>query len=165
MTQSASISFDVKVSQALAGDINTVRNNIALLRNFSFADGSGLNQTSKAWSDKRTLAGAASDSLDLAGILLDAFGQAITFARIKAIAIAAAATNTDTLVIGGGTNAFASFLGAADNEIILRPGGMLLLAAPDATGYVVTASTGDILKIANSAASAAADYEIVLIGA
>jgi hypothetical protein len=42
-------------------------------------------------------------------------------------------------------------------------GGMLLLYAPDATGFAVTAATADQLKITNSA-GASCDYDIVIVG-
>lgn len=165
MSQGANISLNVSVDQAVAGDLSTTKNSIKLSKIQSLVNGAGLGQASKAWSDKRTLAGAAVDSLDLAGVLTDAFGQAITFTKIKAIAIVAAVANTDTVVIGGGSNAFSTIFGDATDKLVLRPGGMFLLVAPDAAGYAVTASTGDLLAVTNTAASAAADYEIVLIGA
>lgn len=165
MTQSANILLDVVINQTSTGDLNTVRNALSLKKVASLVDGSGLGQASKSWGDKRTLAGAAVDALDLAGVLTDAFGQSITFASVKAIIVAAAASNTDEVQIGGGSNAFASFLGDPTDQIVLRPGGLLVLVAPDAAGYAVTASTGDILRITNASASDQADYEIIIIGA
>jgi hypothetical protein len=165
MSQGASISLKVAVDQAIAGDLSTTKNAITLDKLLSLVDGNGLNQASKAWSDRRTLAASGVDSLDLAGSLTDAFGQTITFTKIKAMVIVAAASNTDTLAVGGVSNAFATFFGDADNELVIRPGGVFLLSAPDATGYAVTAATGDLLAITNSSASASAEYEIILIGA
>jgi hypothetical protein len=46
----------------------------------------------------------------------------------------------------------------------VRPGGLAVLAAPDATAYVVTAGTGDLIDIVNTAAGNVAP-EIYLIGA
>jgi hypothetical protein len=165
MSQGANISVQVTVDQSIAGDLSTAKNSIKLGKIQSLVDGAGLGQANLAWSDKRTLAGAAADSLDLAGSLTDAFGQVITFTKIKAIAIVAAAANTDAIVVGGGSNAFSTIFGDASDELIVRPGGMFILVAPDAAGYAVTPATGDLLAITNSAAAIAADYEIVLIGA
>lgn len=164
MTQSASISVSVSIDQAVAGDLSNARNNINLSPALRLLDGAGLGQASKAFSDKRTLAASANDSLDLAGVLVDAFGAIITFTKIKGIVIAAAATNTDTISVGGGSNPFASFFGDATDELVIRPGGLFLLTAPDAAGYTVTAATGDLLAIANNSASGAAEYDIILIG-
>src|SRR3990172_2186336 len=53
----------------------------------SFADGStGANVSNLLFSDKRTLA-ATSEELDLAGVLLDAFGRVLTFTTIRAMVI------------------------------------------------------------------------------
>jgi len=48
----------------------------------------------------------------------------------------------------------------------LRPGQMFATAvgAADATGIAVTAATGDLLTITNSAGSTTVSYDIVIIG-
>jgi hypothetical protein len=135
--------------------------------NFSldFADGAGAGQAQKIFTDTRTLAASASEDLDLNGVLTDAFGASLAFAEIKAIMIKAAAANTNNITIGGAaTNQFVSPFGAGTHTLTLRPGGVLLLVAGDATGYAVTAGTGDLLKIANAAAGSSITYDIVLIG-
>jgi hypothetical protein len=99
-------------------------------------------------------------------VLLDAFGAAITFARIKTLAIAADAGNTNNVIVGNAaTNGFVSWVGAAAHTVTVRPGGVLLVAASDATAYVVTAGTADLLHIANSAGGSSVTYDVVLIGA
>ena len=97
-------------------------------------------------------------------MLTDAFGNAITFTNIAAIAVVADAGNGDNIEIGGNASAFASFLGGATELVKVPPGGMFLITAPDATGFPVTASTADILDITNADAAAVANYKIVLIG-
>jgi len=132
---------------------------------YSFTDGVGANQAKAAFADERTLAASANESLDLAGGLTDVFGNTITFTKIKAIVVQAAAANSNDVVIGGAaSNGFTSFVGAADDTIKVKPGGMLVLVAPDANGYAVVASTGDLLKVANSGAGTAVTYKIIIIG-
>ena len=46
----------------------------------------------------------------------------------------------------------------------MQPGGTLLLVAPNAAGYAVTAGTGDLLKVANSGGSTGVTYDIVIVG-
>jgi hypothetical protein len=41
---------------------------------------------------------------------------------------------------------------------------MLLLVAPDAAGYAVTATTADILRVTNGGAGTSVVYEIVILG-
>lgn len=129
-----------------------------------FSSGNGAGQVNLAFFDRRTLAGSASESLDLAaGGLVDAFGQAITFTRIKGIYLRADAGNAGNIVIGGApSNAFAGPF--SDNTDKLRvPPGDVYLSSAMAAGWTVTPGTGDLLLIANAGASSAS-YEIALIG-
>jgi hypothetical protein len=97
---------------------------------------------------------------------LDPFGQAITFARVKGLIVSASAANANNVVIGGAaSNAFTGVFGASTHTLAVRPGGLLVLTAPDASGYVVTAGTGDLLRVANSGGGTPVTYQIVVIGA
>ena len=132
----------------------------------TLAHGTGAGQADRLYSAQRTLAASANETLDLAGVLTDAFGATITFARIKAFYIVADAGNANNVIIGDATsNAWAALLNA-DGTITLRPGGWIGggCGSLDATGWVVTATTGDLLKVANSGAGSAVTYDIVLIG-
>lgn len=156
----------VAATQRAALDLATGSFPLAESAVLDLADGTGANQADRLFSDRRTIAASGTDSLDLAGVLVDAFGATITLARVKALFIAAAAENTNNVLVGGaGSNTWATWADAADNEIVVRPGGLLLLAAPDAIAYAVTAGTGDVLQIANSGAGTSVTYDIVIIGA
>lgn len=163
MSQNARITLDVKVDQALQGDLNTIKNSAVLNEMLQLLDGTGTGQASKTFTDRRTIAGSATDTLDLTAVLLDAFGAAITFTAIKAIIIKAAADNGDDIEIGGNAAAFASFMGAATETIIVKPGGLLVLTTGEGAGYAVTATTADMLDITNADADPV-DYDIILIG-
>lgn len=131
----------------------------------AFADGTGADQAQKLWTDQRTLTASATEELDLAGGLTDVFGTALTLTKVKALIIKAAAANTNNVIVGGAaSNAWAAAVGAANDTITVRPGGTLVLIAPDSTGYAVTAGTGDLLKIANSAGSTSVTYDIAVLG-
>jgi hypothetical protein len=67
------------------------------------------------------------------------------------------------VVIGAGTNPFSGPLGGTLPTITVPPGGEVLLTAP-VSGWTVTAATGDILKIVNSAGSTSVDYDIIIAG-
>jgi hypothetical protein len=135
-------------------------------KSLTWQDGTTVNKADRLWQDSRTLAASTSEDLDLAGGLTDAFGAAITFARIKGLFIAAAITNTNNVVVGGASsNAFINWVGNANDVVNVRPGGILALIAPDVTAYAVTATTGDLLHIANSGAGSSVTYEIIIIGA
>lgn len=149
-----------------AMDLATGRVPLSWVQSFSLADGSGANQANRIFHDKRQLAASANEDLDLAGVLLDAFGSAITFARIKTMGLRALSTNSNNVVIGAAaSNTWVGPFGGATHTSHVRPGGVACWIAPDATGWPVTAGTGDQLRVANSGAGTAVDYEIVLIGA
>nr|WP_199813838.1 hypothetical protein [Streptomyces sp. NRRL S-325] len=148
-------------------DMGTGRAPQALSRSLSLSSGTGAGKADRIFSDRRTLAASGTEDLDLAGVLLDAFGAAITFARIKGLVISAAAGNTNNVVVGAASsNPWATLLGAT-HTLTIRPGAFVAVGtgAADAVGYAVTASTGDLLKVANSAAGTAVTYDIHIIGA
>lgn len=129
-------------------------------------NGTGAGQADRVWSDTRTISASSSENLDLAGVLTDAFGTVVTFARVKAVKVTAAAANTNNVVVGAGSSPWLTFLNAAGTAT-LRPGGALLAVCgeADATGWVVTAGSGDILKVANSSSGTSVTYTITVIGA
>jgi hypothetical protein len=128
-----------------------------------FGNGTGLGKADIAWDDARTLGTAASENIDLAGVLADAFGQTIVAAKVKAIEIENPATNTTNITIGAaGSNPFQAFFGGAAHSVVLQPGDRFLIASP--AGWAVVAGTGDILKVTN-AAGAANIYRIKIVAA
>jgi hypothetical protein len=164
--------LDAQVNVAVSGnhtallDLATATFPLSFSRTYATSNGTGLGQADRVFTDRRTLTASSTEDLDLAGVLLDAFGAAITFARIKTLAIAADAGNTNNVIVGNAaTNGFVSWVGAAAHTVTVRPGGVLLVAASDATAYVVTAGTADLLHIANSAGGSSVTYDVVLIGA
>jgi hypothetical protein len=148
-------------------DLGTARAPHSLSRKLSLGSGTGAGKADKVFSDRRTLAASATEDLDLAGSLVDAFGATITFARIKGIIVAAADANTNNVVLGNATsNGWATLL-SATGTVTLRPGAFVAVGTgvADATGYAVTAGTGDLLKVANSGAGSSVTYDIHIIGA
>jgi hypothetical protein len=147
-------------------DLVTAKAPHALKKVLELLEGTGNKQADLIFSDERSLAASGSEELDLAGSLVDALGNTLTFARIKLVAIFAKSDNPENVQVGGaGSNGFVTPFADASDVVVVRPGGWLLLAAPDATAYVVTADTGDLLKIANGGAGGSVTYEIVIIGA
>jgi hypothetical protein len=131
----------------------------------ALADGTGANQAKEIFSDTRTLTASANEDLDLSGVLLDAFGAAILFTKIKAILITADPANVNDVVVGGAaTNQVASIFGAVTHTIKVKPGGMFAIVAPDVNGYAITAATGDLLRVTNGGAGTSVTYTIIVIG-
>lgn len=116
--------------------------------------------------DQRNLVASATEDLDLVGgsQLTDFTGTAVSFAKIKLLAVKALSTNTNNVVVGNATsNAWAALLNST-GTLTLRPGTGFVVCATDATGYATTAGTGDLLKIANSAGTTGVDYQIAILG-
>ncbi|WP_157548143.1 hypothetical protein [Micromonospora sp. ATCC 39149] len=164
---SLSSKIAVSVAATLTGsiDLGSKTSTASLAKTIRLTNGTGANQADLIWQDTRTLAASGTENLDLAGVLTDAFGATLTFARIKAVVVAAAAGNTNNVnVIREGTNGVPLFLAAGDG-VPVRPGGAFAWAATDATGVAVTAGTGDLLTVTNSGAGSSVTYDIVIIGA
>lgn len=147
------------------GDLAGNTSRTLLSESIELTTGAGANQANEYFSDRRTLADSATEDLDLAGSLTNGLGVTVALARVKFIYIKNRSTTQVLSVGGAASNQFINWVGDATDVIKIRPGGFLLLVAPDATGYAVTASTGDKLKIANGAAGQSADYDIVIGGA
>jgi hypothetical protein len=128
--------------------------------------GTGANQATQIWSDRRTLAPSATENLDLAGVLTNAFGVVLTFTKLKlAIFKADPANNAANLVqVTRPAANGVPFLMAASDGFALTPGGLAILAWPDATAITVTAATGDLITVTNSAGTNSVVYDVVLVG-
>lgn len=129
----------------------------------AIVNGTGAGKADLEYTDVRTLVASATENLDLAGVLIDAFGQTVAAANVKAIEISASPQNTNDVVIGAAaTNPWATMLNAT-GTLTIKPGGRIVVVAPP--GYTVTPATGDLLKVANSAGGTSVTYTIKIIAA
>ncbi|HEY8066630.1 MAG TPA: hypothetical protein VIF40_18175 [Methylosinus sp.] len=127
--------------------------------------GNSTGQVDVGYAAERTVASATNDDIDLSGVLTDVFGNPVTMAKLVALLIINkqrdGTPNTTNLTPGGGTNTIPGFSSALWP---IGPGGIFKIVSPAIAGLAtVTANTGDILRIANSA-GAQAKYQIVLLG-
>lgn len=159
------LNLAIKATLTGSGDLATPAAPMNTSYSHSLANGTGANQSNQIFSDQRTIGASGSEELDLAGTLTNLIGATITFTKVKAIIVKAAAANTNDVVIGGAAvNGFYPMFGAATETVKVKPGGMFAITAPDANGYAVTAATADLLKIANSGAGTGVTYDIIIIG-
>ena len=160
--------IDVNVGATLQSSLDlsaTARVALTLAKSLVLTDGTGASQADQIWFDQRSIPTSDTDDLNLSdGSLINGLGQGVQFARVKGMFIFGSPANEDLITIGAGSNPFRSWLLAGGDGVILRPGGAVVLTAPDATAYTVTPSTGDILRLANPNAPTSVDYEIILIG-
>jgi hypothetical protein len=164
-TLSSKLALQVSATGTQAAGLGTSDDPVALDYTQLFSSGTGANQASNIFHDRRTLTASSTENLDLAGVLTNKFGTVLTFTKIKAIIIHASSANTNNVLVGGAaSNAFINWVGDQTDIITVRPGGTFILIAPDATGYAVTAATGDILKVANSSSGTSITYDIIILG-
>jgi hypothetical protein len=132
-------------------------------KRLTLATGTGNAQADKVFAGTRTVAASGTDALDLAGVLVDPFGAALTIVKLKAVLVRAAATNVNNVRVNRpATNGVPLFLAASDGIDIL-PGGVFLWAAPN-TGVTVTPATGDLINFDNSGSGTSVTYDVVLVG-
>mgnify|MGYP001153648961 CR=1 FL=1 len=125
----------------------------------SYTDGAGANQGNILYQGQRTFSGST-DNVDLSGVLTDSFGTTISAARIKGIVIVNISAS-NSITVGNGTNPWATLLNGT-GTLTLPPGAFFAAATPDATGWAVTNSTADILKLAGTSGQS---YYLILLGA
>lgn len=129
----------------------------------TLSNGTASGNASQMWHDRRTLTASATENLDLAASLVNAFGVTLTFARIKCVLVRASTGNTnDVQFTRPASNGVPLFMAAGDG-IALGPGEWFVYFSPT-TGKAVTAATGDILTVTNSAGSTSVTYDVVIIG-
>ena len=161
-----SVAVGVTSSHIKSLDLGDATFPIALTQAITLLNGTGAGQADMVFTDTRTLSASATEDLDLAASLVDAYGATMTFARIKVIIVTAASGNTNNVnVTRPASNGVPLFLAAGDG-LAVRPGGVAVpLACSDATGVPVTAGTGDLLTFTNSAGSTSVTYTVIIIGA
>lgn len=167
MAETFTGSFKVSATGTLSSDVDLGSRNYVLnySKSYTLTNGTGADQANNIWTDTRTITASGTDDIDLAGSLTNAFGTTLTFTKIKGIIVSAAAANTNNVLVGGdATAALVNWVGNATDIITVQPGGTFAIYTPSSTGYAVTATTGDILQIANSAGSTSVTYDIVIIG-
>jgi hypothetical protein len=128
-----------------------------------FTHGVGTDQANLVFSDQRTLGASASENLDIRGVLSDLLGTVLNMVKVKAVLIKASSSNVNNVVVGNDANSIQLGFSAITATWSIPPGGWFMVAAP-AAGWSVTAGTGDIIKIANSAGSTSVIYDIVVLG-
>jgi hypothetical protein len=167
MAVTANIAASVSGSQTSALDLGTITFPFSASASTSFStSGTGAGQVDMVFTDTRTLSASATEDLDLAGSLTGALGTTLTFARIKAIYVKAAAGNTNNVQVTRPASNGVPWLLAAGDGIALRPGAFVLWGSgsTDASGVAVTAGTGDLVTFTNSGGTTGVDYTVVILG-
>lgn len=145
-------------------DLANAKDNASLSVSDELTDGNAIDAAEIVWHDERTVSASGTDSLDLAGGLTDAFGNTLTFTKIKGVAVKNKSTTAgDILTLGGNANGVPLFSDTSD-KLKINPDGLFLWWDPSAAGITVTATTGDILDIIETGGSNSVTYQIVIVG-
>ena len=160
---SGAVALNVQGLVASSLDLESPQSSLNLSSLFTLTDGSGDSKFQQMFSDTRST-DQTGETLDLVGSLKNAFGLTISFSKIKVILVLAAAANTVAIRVGAAaTNQFVAWCGSATDYVTIRPGGLMLLVAQDATGYATAGGSTDNLKIV-AASTATVSYDIVVLG-
>jgi hypothetical protein len=164
MTLTSSVAINVTGNYSIAADLATKACNLLKTYSVNLASGTASGQADMIFHDRRTLIASGTEDLDLSGSLLDPLtGAAMAFVSLKLLLIVAASANTNDVQVTRPATGAPIFLAALDG-VAVKPNGALLIHAPG-TGYAVTAATGDVITVTNSAAGTSVTYDVVLIGA
>lgn len=161
LTVKASFALVAKLTKAL--DLTTPTSDVNIRKAFDLVTGAGVGQADLIWTDTRTVASAATDTIDVAGALTSGLGDAISFARLKSVLLIHNPANTTQLSLTRPAANGVPLFAAASDALPIPAGGFNWWYTPSAAGIAVTAGTGDLIDIVNSA-GASATYDIVLIG-
>ncbi len=160
VTGNASLAFNFKDSRVVGVNSSAQDRTAFVNKGYDFTDGVGALQGDRLFQDLRTFSGST-DDLDLSGSLTDSYGTTITLARVKVLYVENVSTANNITIGAASSNQFATILNST-GTLTLKPGGSVLIVAPDASGHAVTAGTGDILRISGTSGQ---QYKIGIIGA
>lgn len=161
---SGKVSIDLTLSLKKSMNLGYAEYPINLSMKNVFQRGFGDSEAVASFIDTREISASGSESIDLSGGLNSSFGSALMFTRVKALIIKADDSNTNDVLVGGGTDAFSALFGDASDKFRVKPGGTVALIAPQHDGYIVKGDSADILSIANSGGGTSVIYTVILIG-
>ena len=144
-------------------DLSTPADAVSLPIQLQLSNGTGSGQVSQMFHDTRTLAASATEDLDLAGGLANAFGVSLTFVRLKFLYVVAAAANTNSVIVSRKATTGIPIFDADGDAITLGPGEFFMYGSPT-TGKAITATTDDTLTFTNSAGGTGVDYTVFMVG-
>jgi hypothetical protein len=165
MPLTSTIKASIAGSQTSALDVGTAEFPFNVAYSKALASGTSADQADVIFTDTRTLTASATEDLDLAGSLASALGGSAVFVKVKAVMVTAAAANTNNVNITRPASNGAPLFLAASDGVAVPPGGVFMLAGPAVAGLcTVTAGTGDLLTLTNSAGSTSVTYTVVVVG-
>lgn len=159
LTGQISLALESALTNAL--DLSTPRDPLQLSWTQTIASGSGTGQANKHFHDQYTISASGTQAVDLAGSVTNAFGQTVSFTRLKALLV----VNSGATDITIEPNVSSGFSAMFADVVTIKAGGVFLLAGFDSSGYTVASGSADQLLITNLSSGASATVSVVAIGA
>lgn len=164
-TLTAFITAEIKATYKNLLDLGTPTDQFLKRLVIELANGTGANSADLMFHDQRTLTASGTEDLDLAGGLTNPLtGAAMTFVELRFLLVTAASTNTNNVVVSRPASNGVPIFSAAGDAAPVSPGGVLLLGGPADGKIAVTAGTGDLITITNSAGSTSVTYDVAILG-
>lgn len=155
------LKIDSQLNSAL--DLDTAIDPLIFSLANLLSNGTASGQASQQFHDVRTLTASATEDLDLAGGLTNAFGTTLTFVKLKVLLVYAATANTNSVIVSRKATTGIPIFDADSDSITLAPGDLFLYASP-LVGKTITATTDDTLTFTNSAGGTSVNYTVIFIG-
>lgn len=159
LTGQISLAIDTALTSPL--DLSTPKDALGMVVTQTISNGTGADQANQQYHDQISISASGTSIIDMAGTLTNAFGSTVTLARIKALVI----VNTGTVAIKVAPSGSSGMSTMFTGDVNIRPGGFLVLAGFDATGYAVASGSADRITITNLSGSTTATLNLVVIGA
>lgn len=167
MTLAATITGSLAGTFSKPNDFNDkpVEHKIPLTISTAFTDGTGAGEANQIWADERSLSDAGTENIDLAGTLIDDFGDTVTFTGIKAIVVQNQSADAGLEIGPASSNGFLGPWGDASDVTTIPAGSFFIITNPSAAGWAVTASTGDLITLTHDGTGDDdLSYKIAIIG-
>lgn len=130
----------------------------------AFTDGDDVDKAEVVFHDEYSLTASGTQALDL-GALVDAFGNTITFEKVKMIIVRNMSTTAGDLVkLGPGTNAHTQILGGTAPFINIPPGGCFAWCDPSDDATNITPSTDDDLLLTELGGASTVLVRVTIVG-
>ena len=174
----ARVDWDYQATVEVGSGDPQYKRYLRVLEEFA-TSGSGNNQANSLYVARRTLSlSSPVDQLDLAGGLVDIYGNTLTLTKLKVLQIhnrgnvagdnddetATPTSGEDLLVGGSASGALAAFFNNdADAQFVVKSGGVFAVC-DRLVGYTVTAGTGDLIQIEHVGSAGDISYDVVIVG-
>jgi hypothetical protein len=112
--------------------VSTVQERFSRILDQTHTYGTNASQMTAVIQLSGTLTNSQTTAVALTTGVTDSFGDTIQFTRLSVLAFKASASNLGAINLG---TISTNWLSATNTVAIIAPGGLILLTAPDATGY------------------------------